>query len=443
MSMMSSSGGQVPLSVGVLVDLEWGPRAGGHVKCWERFAEAAIQFPDAVDLTVYFLGDQERVVELAPHIRYHILPPVLGTKRFPLLKQGGGDTDLAGYNRRLAPLLARHQVLHATGPFTFAQTARQVAKRHNIPLVSSIHTDLPKFTKVYSREIISRIVGHGWLHRLLFDWLKLDDWLAADMRRKLRRFLAASQWVLISKPEDRQVAAGVVATDHLSTLRRGIDKQRFHPQWRDRPRLLSTFGIDPTLPVALFVGRVDDSKKVMTMAQAVRQLLDQGRSLHALVIGEGAAKPEIQALLGAHVTLPGQIPQTELPWIYASADLFVFPSESEVSPNVVLEAKASGLPVFISARDGGAQFIQESGKDGVLVEDPSPTAWAAAIAPYLAPSADQAEPDAAIDITVHRRTQLSQAARTSVEQHIPAWTDVLRMDLLPVWQQVWVESRIT
>ncbi|MFN3679285.1 hypothetical protein [Thermosynechococcus sp.] len=50
-----------PLSVAVFICLEcicleWQPHAGGHVKCWERFAEAASHYPDRVDLTVYFLG---------------------------------------------------------------------------------------------------------------------------------------------------------------------------------------------------------------------------------------------------------------------------------------------------------------------------------------------------------------------------------------------------
>lgn len=50
----------VPLSVGVLVDLELTENAGGHVKCWQRIAEASLYLPDRVDLTVYFLGDREQ-----------------------------------------------------------------------------------------------------------------------------------------------------------------------------------------------------------------------------------------------------------------------------------------------------------------------------------------------------------------------------------------------
>ena len=45
-----------PLKVGVLVDLALTPEAGGHVKCWQRLAEAAVEYPDRLDLTVHFSG---------------------------------------------------------------------------------------------------------------------------------------------------------------------------------------------------------------------------------------------------------------------------------------------------------------------------------------------------------------------------------------------------
>ena len=45
-----------PIKVAVLVDLERRPGAGGHVKCWERLAEAASRHAAHVDLTVHFQG---------------------------------------------------------------------------------------------------------------------------------------------------------------------------------------------------------------------------------------------------------------------------------------------------------------------------------------------------------------------------------------------------
>src|SRR5262245_56977733 len=70
-----------PLKVGALVDLVLSPEAGGHVKCWQRFAEAAVDFPDRLDLTVHFNGPEPRRIELSPSVRYQLLPPVFSTAR--------------------------------------------------------------------------------------------------------------------------------------------------------------------------------------------------------------------------------------------------------------------------------------------------------------------------------------------------------------------------
>ncbi|HEY0432030.1 MAG TPA: glycosyltransferase family 4 protein, partial [Pyrinomonadaceae bacterium] len=56
-------------------------------------------------------------------------------------------------------------------------------------------------------------------------------------------------------------------------------------------------------------------------------------------------------------------PTSELRRYYAAADAFVFPTTYDSFGMVVLEAMASGLPVFSSDQAGAAELI-ESGKDG-------------------------------------------------------------------------------
>src|SRR5271170_5807693 len=71
----------LPLRVGVLVALSLTTDAGGHVKCWERIAEAAVEFGDRLDLTVHFNGPAIERIELSPSVRYVLMPPVLSTRR--------------------------------------------------------------------------------------------------------------------------------------------------------------------------------------------------------------------------------------------------------------------------------------------------------------------------------------------------------------------------
>ena len=53
------------IKVGVLVDLPHTTQAGGHIRAWERIANAARHLPDQLDLTVHFSG-AAREVRLGP-----------------------------------------------------------------------------------------------------------------------------------------------------------------------------------------------------------------------------------------------------------------------------------------------------------------------------------------------------------------------------------------
>ena len=95
-------------------------------------------------------------------------------------------------------------------------------------------------------------------------------------------------------------------------MRRGIDKQHFNPCHRDPGRLRRYFRIPPHDTVILFVGRIDASKEIMILAQAIYHLLQAGHVLHLLAIGMGKQMEEVRRLLGPAATLPGTIPQDDL-----------------------------------------------------------------------------------------------------------------------------------
>jgi glycosyltransferase involved in cell wall biosynthesis len=72
----------------------------------------------------------------------------------------------------------------------------------------------------------------------------------------------------------------------------------------------------------------------------------------------------------------------DVPAILAAADLFVLPSESEASPNVILEAMAGGLPV-VASRVGGIPELVADGVTGHLVPPADPQALATAVLDLL------------------------------------------------------------
>lgn len=413
-------------SVSVLVDLEWSARAGGHVLCWQRIAEAAVEENADVDLTLHVQGAEAKITELSDRVRIAAHRPVFSSARLPFLRGIADYTDLAPFHPGLLRALMNTEVVHTTDAcFAYSKTARLATRLTGAALVSSLHTDTAHYTRIYSEQVLRRIFGRGAIARALIEKLRAPERLARRIERRLGDHLARSRWTWLSErslSEGRlsERSGGSPPNERTSILRRGIDKARFHPQRRRRASLVR-FGVAEDQCALLFVGRLDEVKSATLCARACEASLFRGLDVSAIFVGDGPLKEEIQRRLGARAHLLGSIPQDELALIYASADIFVFPSSSEISPNVVLEAKASGLPVIV-ARHGGDVFVRENGVDGLIVEGTDPQEWAAAIESLVRDPL--------------RRSSMSRAARRDIEEHHPSWREVYTDDLLPVWRRV-------
>ncbi|MFD5568790.1 glycosyltransferase [Streptomyces cadmiisoli] len=413
-------------SVAVLVELMRGSTSGGHVKCWERFAESAAgpggrvpHGPD-VDLTVYFLGERERVEELSAHVRFVMLRPVLASSALTSADGAEDVTDLAPHHRRLAALLPRHDVWHLTHSFAYAATAVRRARTRPrggpAPrLVASVHTDVPLLASVYSRYLADR-----WLHG---SRPGAGDFLAARAERLLRRrrdrLLGHCERVLAPTPAGRAELARTLGADRVAPLRRGIDHRRFRPDPAARSRLEREHGVPADRPLVLFAGRLDATKGVPLLAESVRTVLGRGRAAHLVVAGRGAEADALRRALGPDVTLLGNLPQERLARVYAGCDVFAFPSRTETSGNVVAEAMACGLAVLLPEGAHTTEWLTAPGRDGVVVRHDDPREWADALCALV----DRPGLLAAV------RHRAAVTARTA---H-PTWDRVLAEDLLPVW----------
>jgi glycosyltransferase involved in cell wall biosynthesis len=95
----------------------------------------------------------------------------------------------------------------------------------------------------------------------------------------------------------------------------------------------------------LYVGRISAEKEIDVLFNAIEILSNQNLSVKLAVVGDGPYRQELESRGFSNVTFLGYKTGKELQRIYASSDIFVFPSSSETYGNVILEAMASGLPV--------------------------------------------------------------------------------------------------
>ena len=410
--------------VHILIDLHWQNQVSGHIKSWMQFAKVAQKIPSEVlDLTVHFHGDHHQKLYISPNVCYVLHCPRLSTKKLPFLQDVPSHTDLCSYTPTLIPYLARSDLVHTTHPLlTFGRTAEKVCPHLGKPLVSSIHTDTPLYAQIYLEEKIQKILGINFLSRFLLQTLCLPEKYKNSLTHKQYRHWQACQHVWYAQGREQKELMQFVPGVSISRLRRGIDKKIFNPQQCDRDQLQKLYGIPIESFLLLFVGRLDACKNLMTFAKTIKVLLKRQLPVHGIAVGKGTQEANIKTLLGENISLLGALEQEKLALIYASADLFVFPSETETLGNVVLEAKASGLVPYVSNRGGVTQLIKISGQDGLIIAGQNPTDWADRIQ------------------FLYEHPQKLEIMRKSAYNHIqrswPTWERVLKEDLLPVWTAI-------
>ena len=153
------------------------------------------------------------------------------------------------------------------------------------------------------------------------------------------------------------------------------------------------------------VGTLKPQKDYPTLLRAFA-LLRQQNDARLLILGEGGARTELEALVAAlglreSVIMPGFVAD---PYPYLErADLFVLSSAWEGLGNVIIEALVCGTPVVSTDCPSGPAEILENGRYGRLVPVGEPAALAAAMAEAL---------DAPVDHDMLRR----RGAEFSVER---------------------------
>jgi glycosyltransferase involved in cell wall biosynthesis len=159
---------------------------------------------------------------------------------------------------------------------------------------------------------------------------------------------------------------------NLRAWTHGVDTELF--RYEPASRIYEPLGRLPR-PVALFVGRVSYEKNI----EAFLRMDFPGTKV---VCGVG---PVLDSLKARHpqARWVGILPRGELAKLYASADLFVFPSHADTFGLVMVEAMATGTPVAAYPVDGPLEVLGRMRADGsgplggVMHQDLQQAAYAA------------------------------------------------------------------
>jgi len=154
----------------------------------------------------------------------------------------------------------------------------------------------------------------------------------------------------------------------------GIDeifKAQEDPSRRDEIR--KRYNLPPRY--VLFVGNIEPKKNVGALLSLESRLREKGLGHKLVMVGKRSWCSRSQldqidkAVAASNIIVTGYVAVSDLPFVYAMADVFVFPSFYEGFGFPPLEAMACGTPVVSSSR--GA--LAESVADAAVVVEPDDT----------------------------------------------------------------------
>lgn len=162
-----------------------------------------------------------------------------------------------------------------------------------------------------------------------------------------------------------------VPADRCSTLHNGIDIAPFGAARRTAAgKLRRDLGVPAERSVIVIAGRLTPGKGHPQLFEAMRTVVAEHPAAELWVVGAGEARDDYAAMVGQagldrSVRFLGQ--RTDMPEVFASADLAVVPSMLEEGFGLVaLEAASAGLPV-VAFDTGGVSSVVRDGETGIMV----------------------------------------------------------------------------
>ncbi len=257
---------------------------------------------------------------------------------------------LPGRMKNLEQILAdfKPQLLHFTSPTLMGKYAIKYAEKHDLPVTTTYHTHFHSYMEYY------------------FDFFKPLERLMGNVALRLSRwyYSRVNTTFVPSEPMRQFLVELGVEGSKIEYFRRGINAQHFDPSFRNEEQR-SSYSLE-SQKIVLFVSRLVKEKELDTLIRTSRLFDERRTDVKFMITGDGPFKSYMQKRM-PNAIFTGKQTKEGLAQLYATADVFIFPSTTETFGNVVLEAMASGLPV-VAAAAGGPKGIVTRSEAGFAVE---------------------------------------------------------------------------
>ncbi len=327
------------------------------------FSEVLKEHLDGVTNTLYQIIERiprERfeylfITSYPPSETVHLPFPIITVPKVAFPTNPDYPISLPYFNGKLREALDDFQpdIIHLTTPFTLGNYALSYGQEQGIPVVATYHTHFISYIEYYFRyfPLFSRLIDFGG-------------------RRYMNWFYNRCDLIYVPTESimDELLDCGIDRR-RMVIWGRGIDTELFRPERRDEEFMDRLCGKGTKR--VLFVSRLVWEKELRTLAKVYDLFTETHPQVRFVVTGDGPRRRELERLM-PNAVFTGKMVKQDLAKIYASSDVFIFPSITETFGNVVLEAMASGLPPVVAAQ-GGPKGIVQDGVTGfhALPKDPA------------------------------------------------------------------------
>lgn len=281
-------------------------------------------------------------------------------------------------------------------PGQIGQLATLLAQKQHIPIFAQHSTDVVEYVRHYPAGILASLLMLLCLPFFLrfsrSDWRK---WLRAlkpqpTPTKAGQRIInyGLSLWfmhcdgvVALSRKTARQLHAMPDGDElPIATIPVGLDPLPTAP-----PQAALGFrkklGISLSDTVLLYAGRISAEKNLDVLIPTLEQVNKTVPQAKLVFVGDFDYRAKLEAkaaqsLSAGNIIFTGKIPREELGVVYASADVFVFPSKTDTQGLVLHEAASAGLPVVMC--DPLVSEVVQHDQNGYIVPD-NPEALAQAV----------------------------------------------------------------
>jgi glycosyltransferase involved in cell wall biosynthesis len=195
---------------------------------------------------------------------------------------------------------------------------------------------------------------------------------------------AAARVVSVCQAFTSRLIAYGVKPERIRVLHNSAVKAPSVPD-SERRQLLARLGVSEHDAVILTIGRLSREKGHADLLRALAQMGTPHRDWKMVLVGIGPEREALETLadslgLGKRIVFAGF--HADVSSFYAIADLFVLPSRSEGSSNVLLEAMMAGVPIVATSAGGNPEIVLNE-QTGLLTPVDDPAALAGAMGRVL------------------------------------------------------------